>query len=276
MAEEVNAVSPLLASYSIREGGLELNGVKYERMSALFVKAIQELNLKVDGIEERVAALEASGGSGGGGTSLTAMASQFFDTVLTSVSDGVAYMRGLVTETLTVGSPTKRVGITLYDKTTGNPYCIEIENGVQQTTAGECVVTDASQTSSVVNNTGENQNTSFSDSSSPSPSTGEGDLTPNPPLSGEGQGEVGDVTPPIITLTGETTVNLNVGDTYNESGATVTDDTDASVAVIISGSVDTATAGSYSITYNATDTAGNQATEVTRTVVVAEEVTTTP
>ena len=85
-----------------------------------------------------------------------------------------------------------------------------------------------------------------------------------------------DTTPPIITLTGEATVNLNVGDTYNESGATVTDDTDASVAVIISGSVDTATAGSYSITYNATDTAGNQATEVTRTVVVAGEAVAEP
>lgn len=50
VAEEVNAVSPLLASYSIRETGLELNGVKYERMSALFVKAIQELNLKLENL----------------------------------------------------------------------------------------------------------------------------------------------------------------------------------------------------------------------------------
>lgn len=32
--------------------------------------------------------------------------------------------------------------------------------------------------------------------------------------------------------------------------------------------VDTTTAGTYTITYNATDTAGNQATPVTRTVVV--------
>ena len=47
VAEEVEAVSPLLASYSIRENGVELNGVKYERMSALFVKAIQELDVKI-------------------------------------------------------------------------------------------------------------------------------------------------------------------------------------------------------------------------------------
>ena len=38
------------------------------------------------------------------------------------------------------------------------------------------------------------------------------------------------------------------------------------MAVIISGSVDTSTAGSYEIKYNASDTAGNVALEVIRTV----------
>ncbi len=83
-----------------------------------------------------------------------------------------------------------------------------------------------------------------------------------------------DTTAPIITLNGAPTINLNVGDSYTESGATATDNTDASVAVVTSGSVDTATASTYTIHYNATDTAGNHATELTRTVIVTD--TTTP
>src|SRR3989338_4820090 len=57
--------------------------------------------------------------------------------------------------------------------------------------------------------------------------------------------------------TGEAIINLNVGESYNELGVTATDETDGDVAVIISGSVDTSTAGSYEIKYNASDTAGN-------------------
>lgn len=77
-----------------------------------------------------------------------------------------------------------------------------------------------------------------------------------------------DTTPPVITLTGDASCSITVGDTWTDPGATATDDTDASVTVTTTGTVDTTTAGTYTITYNATDTAGNQATPVTRTVVV--------
>jgi len=70
---------------------------------------------------------------------------------------------------------------------------------------------------------------------------------------------------PIITLNGDSTINLAVGSDYVEPGA-VTDD---GSAVNITGSVDKNTAGSYSINYNATDGAGNQAVQVLRTVVVS-------
>ena len=75
-----------------------------------------------------------------------------------------------------------------------------------------------------------------------------------------------DVTPPLILLTGSNSINLDVGGIYTEPGATATDNVDVSVAVVISGSVDTTTAGTYTIHYNATDVAGNHAKEVTRTV----------
>ena len=74
---------------------------------------------------------------------------------------------------------------------------------------------------------------------------------------------------PVITLTGASTINLNVGDSYVELGATATDSIDGSVSVTPSGTVTTSLAGTYTVTYNASDAAGNAATPVTRTVNVA-------
>ena len=73
---------------------------------------------------------------------------------------------------------------------------------------------------------------------------------------------------PVITLTGDATININVGDVYNELGANVVDDVDTYIAPNIAGVVDTLTAGTYEVTYNATDSEGNKAIEVKRTVVV--------
>ena len=54
--------------------------------------------------------------------------------------------------------------------------------------------------------------------------------------------------------------------TKAEANATATDNVDTEIAIIISGSVDTATVGTYTINYNASDTAGNQAAPMVRTV----------
>jgi hypothetical protein len=74
-------------------------------------------------------------------------------------------------------------------------------------------------------------------------------------------------------LEGANPQELTVGDAYVELGATATDDTDddttlTAAIVIDATAVDTTTAGSYSVTYNVSDAAGNAATEVTRTVTV--------
>jgi hypothetical protein len=73
--------------------------------------------------------------------------------------------------------------------------------------------------------------------------------------------------PPVITLKGQTEMTLNVGDSFVDPGATVKDDTDGNLAITKVGAVDTKTAGTYVLTYSATNSGGLQTT-ATRTVVV--------
>ncbi|WP_219930752.1 M14 family zinc carboxypeptidase, partial [Algibacter marinivivus] len=82
-----------------------------------------------------------------------------------------------------------------------------------------------------------------------------------------------DITPPVITLNGASPTNLSIGDTYTEEGATAIDNADGDISsnIVIGGDVvNTGVIGVYVVTYNVTDLAGNAATEVTRTVNVAE------
>ena len=78
-----------------------------------------------------------------------------------------------------------------------------------------------------------------------------------------------DTEPPVITLIGANPLPLTVGDTFTDPGAEVTDNVDATTTITGVGTVDTATAGTYTLTYNATDQALNAATSTTRSVVVS-------
>ena len=79
---------------------------------------------------------------------------------------------------------------------------------------------------------------------------------------------------PIITLRGDSTISLTKGDTYNERGATCSDDTDGPISEVTVGGdkVDTATPGTYRVTYTCTDSSNNGVT-VTRTVIVTDNLT---
>ena len=74
--------------------------------------------------------------------------------------------------------------------------------------------------------------------------------------------EVVDTTSPAIVLNGAATITLEQNAVYTELGATAVDDVEGNVSVIISGTVDTSTVGSYTVTYSATDSAGNEANVV--------------
>lgn len=77
---------------------------------------------------------------------------------------------------------------------------------------------------------------------------------------------------PVITLTGNSPLNLIEGDTYTDAGATAVGNdgsTDISGSIVVGGDTvdNTTTPGTYTITYNVSDS-GVDADEVTRTVVV--------
>ena len=84
-----------------------------------------------------------------------------------------------------------------------------------------------------------------------------------------------DVTIPVITLLGESEVSLELGSTYTDAGATAIDNIDGDItsSIEIVNNVDINTVGTYTVTYNVSDAAGNAATQVTRTVNITPDVT---
>ena len=81
---------------------------------------------------------------------------------------------------------------------------------------------------------------------------------------------VPDVTGPVITLNGSSNVSILINENYQDAGASAADAVDGSLSVTAMGSVDTSTAGNYTIAYSAVDVSGNAANEVTRTVTVID------
>ena len=74
-----------------------------------------------------------------------------------------------------------------------------------------------------------------------------------------------DITAPVITIIGDNPVTVEQGSSYVEAGAIA----DGGETVTTSGTVDESTIGEYTITYSATDSAGNTGT-ATRTVNVVD------
>ena len=79
-----------------------------------------------------------------------------------------------------------------------------------------------------------------------------------------------DTTAPALTLLGDSPTEVAQNNTYTDAGATCLDDADGDISssIVTGGTVDTATIGTYTITYDCTDAAGNDATQITRTVEV--------
>jgi hypothetical protein len=80
-----------------------------------------------------------------------------------------------------------------------------------------------------------------------------------------------DTTPPVISLTGANPMQVSAGGVFTDPGATALDAVygDVTSAITVTGAVDANTVGSYTLTYQVVDGAGNTASE-TRTVNVVD------
>ena len=79
-----------------------------------------------------------------------------------------------------------------------------------------------------------------------------------------------DTTAPVLTIIGDENITHEAGQLYTDANATWVDVVDGSGLVTASGSVDVNTPGIYVLSYNYTDSNGNAAITVTRTVIVVD------
>ena len=81
-----------------------------------------------------------------------------------------------------------------------------------------------------------------------------------------------DITAPVITLSGNAEMEVNLDTDFTDPGASATDNQegDMSAFVEVDGSVDTAKVGAYTLTYTLSDFSFNEAEPVTRTVTVVD------
>jgi hypothetical protein len=97
-------------------------------------------------------------------------------------------------------------------------------------------------------------------------------VTPPPPAPATPPGTstpIIDTAAPLVSLLGDAAMQVTIGDTFVDPGAIASDavDGDLTPHIVVTGTVDTATAGLYTLTYSATDAAGNTGT-TSRTVSV--------
>ncbi len=217
IAEEVDLIDPRLVVRN-KNGGIET--VRYEEMTAVLAKAVQEIDL-------RLLALEAAS------TTLANTSSIFSAQILIDtlqqfgifVTDALVQIKNLTVEKLTVGSSEKPSGITLFDEETNEPYCLTISGGAIKTTSGECQ------------------------------SSSETIVYEAPPV-GNADGEVPVITllgnNPAIISVGSTYVDLGATVTDNVDqnlGYQINPE-----------SIDTSTTTTYTVLFTATDSAGNVGT----------------
>ncbi len=76
---------------------------------------------------------------------------KFLEEIGVKIMNGIAYIKTLFVENLTVGTKEKPSGITIYDEATGEPYCLKVVNGAMVSVAGECMGNDSNNTNDVIN-----------------------------------------------------------------------------------------------------------------------------
>jgi hypothetical protein len=171
---------------------------------------------------------------------------------------------------LSVGGVFVEPGITVVDDSDGaiNSY-ITFVNGIEGE-ASSATIDTGSETTYIITYKATDQRGNFSTvMRSVIVGSASGTTTDSTPASST------DTTLPVVTLTGGAAMELAVGDIFTDPGATATDDIDGDIttSIVVTGTVDAATAGSYTLTYTATDAAGNVGTASRLVSVVASSTT---
>jgi len=139
IAQEVEGILPHLVMTDAN-GYKELNTIG---LVPVLVRAIQEQQGDITRIK---LALIGKGILDSQSEEINGQSQDVFDTVGgafnfmgMTIKDGVARLRSLATNGLTIGSSEAPAGFTMFDKETGKAYCVEIVNGEFTKRQGECV-----------------------------------------------------------------------------------------------------------------------------------------
>ncbi|TLX84837.1 MAG: DUF5011 domain-containing protein, partial [Thaumarchaeota archaeon] len=95
-----------------------------------------------------------------------------------------------------------------------------------------------------------------------------GTSSPSNTASATTSASTGDTTPPVITVKGSNPMTIARGSIYIDPGATASDpdNGDMTSSIVTQNNVNSAVTGTYTVTYNVKDPAGNAAQQKTRTV----------
>jgi len=179
---------------------------------------------------------------------------------------------------LSIGGTFVEPGLSITDEnqTTTTTYI----NGIQQKVSASTIDTSSQTTYiitySVADSAGNNATATRSVIvGSPAPDSETPTSEPETPAP-----DSSDVIPPVVTLVGDAAMQINVNDSFTDPGATAADPstgsgqaTDLTAGIVVTGAVDTATEGLYTLTYTVTDAAGNTASVSRVVTVVATPIT---
>ncbi len=302
-----NRNNPLRLGLIAEEAPIEVlsldgKGVDIYKLSTFTLAGVQALaahvnatNLRVDSLEDRLAALEAAGGTTLSLQSLT----DLFRTIDIAIQKGVAQVTTLVgtrwiaaadsagnssagsgavlagNTVVIIENPyataTSQVFITMTAPVSGNWYLSDKKDGSFRVRLAEVQAEDVTFDYFIIQTKGQIA------TSTPDYATSTPDMTPPPPQNqpspgaGSSTPPTEDTTPPVVSLNGAASMTLAVGESWSDPGATALDDVsgDVSMGITVDGTVDTATPGSYTLTYSAFDAYGNTGS-ASRTVLVEE------
>jgi subtilisin-like proprotein convertase family protein/phosphoribosylformylglycinamidine (FGAM) synthase-like amidotransferase family enzyme len=90
--------------------------------------------------------------------------------------------------------------------------------------------------------------------------------------------KVHDTTKPVIALLGDSSVTVECHSGYTDAGATASDNCDGDITsrISVNNPVNANVPGTYTVTYNVSDTVGNAAVQVSRTVLVQDTLAPVP